>query len=103
MIEGAVYLFIALCMITTVLSIRYTSIVLTLVSSILWFCSGITALSVEIPYQYVNAGAVGTAVQTVESNWPLTYVGLIMGLVMGIYFIVMVLNTLARKYDSQFL
>ena len=101
MLESVFIILLILAIIMLLLAVSWESIVLSLIDSIIWFIMAISVMKIEVPYQYVSGGSVETALQEITNLVPISYLFAMIGLVMGIYWIVLVLETLGKRNNMM--
>ena len=99
------FLFFIIAMIFLLLSVLrdepFWNIVGSIFDSILWFTFAISAMPLEIPYQFWNGTAVvnGTNGFVTETTIYFSYVGMAIGMIMLIYGLVMALYYLSSRRE----
>lgn len=96
MLESIIIILVMLGILLMIASYVWEDLVISLIDSILWFVCALAVLDVEVPYQYVSAGVVNTATQSVSIP-ALTGLFIMLGIVMGIGFVIRTVGTLSRK------
>jgi len=97
MLESIFILLLVLAVIFLIVAIEWESFVMCAIDFILWLVLALGVLDIEVPYQYVSGGVVTTAMHSMEGMHYLAMLFAGIGVVVFIYFVTMVLDTLAGK------
>lgn len=97
MLESVFIILLILAIIFLIIAVDWNSPVICGIDMILWLVLALGVLDIEVPYQYVSSGSVTATMQSIETMQYLGYLFMGIAVVMFIYMMTMVLETLYKK------
>ena len=97
MLESIFILLLITAIVMLIVAIEWESFVICAIDFVMWFVLALGILDIEVPYQYVSGGVVTTAMHSMEGMHYLAMLFAGIGVVVFIFFVTMVLDTLAGK------